>query len=81
MDPDPHDKNPNIVPKEQRFVVPLEDIVIPVLFVVSIAFAIAVCRRWFGLPFWGSCLLGIPAGFFLVIGGLWLLSWLSKPRR
>jgi hypothetical protein len=68
-------------PQSRRFIVPLEDIVMPVLFGVAIMAALFVCRRWLGLPFWGACLLGFPAGFALVFGILWLLSFLWKPRR
>ena len=80
MSPEQPNTNPEATPKRPRLVVPLEDLVMPVLFITAIAAAVFLCRRWFGLPFWGSCLLGIPGGFVLVAGGLWLLSLFPRSR-
>ena len=76
--PDIKDKE---TPRPSRFTVPIEDVLMPVVFIAAISIAIVIFRSWLALPFWVSCLLGIPAAFITIFGIIWLLSLISKPNQ
>ena len=64
-----------------RFVVPLENIVLPIAFIAATALAIGAHQRWLQLPFWLSVTLGVPDGILLTVFGVWLVGIFSKGRR
>ncbi len=78
MSPEHHSTKCEATPKRPRFVVPLEDIVMPAAFIGVTSAGVAVCL-WLGLPFWGACIVGVSAAWLFVMGVVWLLSRSSKP--
>jgi hypothetical protein len=54
--------------------IPLEDVIAPVVFIVVMAGAVVAWRIFGGTPVWLAAVLGVPSGFALVLGGVWLLA-------